>query len=747
MTEPSEFSNHGSNAGRIVFDGRPLPYRDGDSLLVAILRAGAHPTGGGCLCLGGDCPHCLATVDGVAYVRTCQVRARPGQVVESHPAGGYPPLPAPDRAGPETPARSRHCDVVVIGQGASGRAAADEARAAGKSVMTLESAEGQEAIGIYAGPLVVARTGAGMARIYPREEIVVACGAAEIQPAAPGNTLAGLVTARAAARLAAAGIDLGRVVAVGEPPEGLAVTQAAGTLIRFEGEKRVEAVVMRDDSGREIRTPCDTVSLGLGLHPRDALARMGHDLPVRAVGDAARPSDIPPCPEAGLVCPCAGVTTADLEAVWERGFEELELVKRATLAGTGTCQGSVCLPHIRSFLAARGETLQPPFTARPVTRQLTFAEIAAGAHHHPTPRTALDAEHRRLGAQMERVGGWWRPWRYGRPDDEYWAVREAVSLGDVSTLGKMLVTGPDALELLERLYPTRVATIKTGRSRYVLLLDERGYVLDDGLICKDGENRYTLTFTSGGATFAEMWVRDWAESWGLDVRLLNQTFSLGAINVTGPLTHELLRRAGFDNPLPYMGHTAADVAGIPCRIFRLSFTGELSYELHHQARDSVVLWRALSDLGADLGLRPHGIEALLRLRLEKGHILVGQDTDFDSTPRRLDHEWALRLDKADFVGKQAVLRTNKIPLDRQLVGFEIEGGGLPPIEGALIWREGRYAGYVTSSTYSPILGKSVMLGWLALEDGRLPDTVTIDGRPARRASTPFYDPEGSRART
>lgn len=758
---------------RFVFDGRPVEFRAGDSLLIALLRAGLRPIGGGCLCLGGDCPHCLGTVDGVAYVRTCQVLARPGQVIQSHPADGNPPLPV-DSGGPEVHARNMHCDVVVVGQGATGRAAAAAAIGAGKQVVTLDVADGQEVIGIYTGPLVVARTLAGMLHVHAREEVVVATGAAEIQPVVPGNQLSGIVTARAAARLAAAGVDLGRIVAVGTPPEGVdapkgaAAPEGAGTpvdvgapegagtavgvraqvvdgqLVRFEGATRVEAVVVRGRDGQEQRLPCDTVSVGLGFHPRDALLRMSNGLAVRAVGRAARDSDIPACPVSGTVCSCSGVSVDDLQAAWDRGFHEMELIKRATLAGTGTCQGGVCLPHLRSFLADRGAVLQPAFTARPVTRQLTLGEVAAGAYHHATPRTSLDAEHRRLGARMDRVGGWWRPWTYGNFLEEYWAVREGVSLGDVSTLGKMLVSGPGAVELLERLYPTRVSTIAPGRSRYVLLLNERGYVLDDGLISRDSETRFALTFTSGGASFAEMWVRDWAESWKLDVRILNQTMSLGAINVTGPLASELLARAGLDRPLGYMHHRQTTVAGVPCRVYRLSFTGELSYELHHPAAHSVRLWRRLLELGAHLGIRPHGLDTLLKLRLEKGHVIVGQDTDFDSTPRRLALEGAARLDKPDFVGRAAVLRTNKLPLDRQLVGLEMEGPA--PIEGALLWHGLEYAGYVTSSLLSPALGKVVMLGWLKLFDGELPAEVTIDGRPARRVPLPFYDKDGQRAR-
>ncbi len=737
---------------RLIVDGVPIAFSAGDTVLIAMLRAEQHPTGGGCLCLAGDCPHCLATVDGVAYVRTCQVAARPGMLVaRDHAAGGYPPLPLDVQPGPAVTARNLHCDVVVIGLGAAGQAATTAAQAAGQQVITLDAqpspAGGQEVIGIYPGPLVVARTATGMLHVHPRTEIIVATGAAEVHPVAPGNALAGIVTARAATQLAAAGIDLGHVVAIGTPPEGIAAQQVTGEIVRFEGTTRVEAVVIQDAQGNEQRLPCNTVSIGLGLYPRDALVRMGNGLPgitIRAVGDVTRPADIPACLKAGTVCACSGVQVEDLQFIWERGFHELELVKRATLAGTGTCQGAVCLPYLRSFLADKSEVLQPPFTARPVTRQLTMGEVAAGSHHQATPRTALDEEHRRLGAKLERVGGWWRPWHYGNGLAEYWAVREAVSVGDVSTLGKMQVSGPDALELLERLYPTKVATIKPGRARYVLLLDDRGYVLDDGLICRDSDTRFTLTFTSGGSTTAELWVRDWAEAWGLDVYIVNQTMALGAINVTGPLTTELLARAGLHTLPPYMGHTVATVAGVQCRIFRLSFTGELSYELHHSAADSATLWRRLLALGADLGIKPHGIETLLRLRLEKGHLIVGQDTDFDSTPRRIQHEWAVRMDKPDFVGKQAILRTNKLPLDRQLVAFEMAGGA--PLEGSVIYHNGTYAGYVTSSFASPILGKTVMLGWLRTFNDELPVEVTVDSRPARRVEPPFYDPESRRAR-
>ena len=757
------------STGQIRFEGRELEIVAGESLLLTLRRAGEQF--GGCLCLAGDCPHCLVTVDGVAYQRSCQVVARPGMEVARQPLGVRPPLPEGSATAASELVRHDFTEVVVIGQGESGQRAAAAARAAGREVVTLDARRGEEVVGIYPGPLVVARTAAGMRQIHlrslpgqPPAEIIIATGAAEIQPVAPGNQLAGIVTVRAAEQLLTAGIDGGRMVLVESAPEsaegisrlpGFTGRRITGRILRFEGAERVTAVVVAGADGTAERIGCDTVIVGLGWQPRDALARMGRGVSgveISVVGDAAMAAPLPEAPVAGVVCHCAGVTVDDLASVVGRGFDELELVKRATLAGTGTCQGGACLPHLRSFMAGSGATVPPPFTARPLTRQLTMGEAAAGAWHPPTPRTALDAEHRRLGARMERMGGWWRPWNYGGAAGEdrdavwreYEAVRHAVSLGDVSTLGKIIVSGPDALELLERLYPTRVATIRPGRMRYVLLLDDRGYVLDDGMICREAETRFLLTFTSGGATFAELWVRDWAEAFGLDVRIMNVTLSRGAINVTGPRAKELLARAGLIDPPEYLHYSEGEVAGVHCQIMRLSFTGEISYELHHDAADSVALWRRLLELGADLGVRPHGLEALLKLRLEKGHLIVGQDTDFDSTPRRLNHEWAVRLDKTDFVGKVAVQRTNRVPLNRQLVGFAMEGGA--PAEGAVIWHDGQYAGYVTSSTWSPALGRSVMLGWLNLSDGELPDRVTIGGRAAQRVATPFYDPEGGRAR-
>jgi glycine cleavage system aminomethyltransferase T len=739
------------DTARIVVDGRPMSFRGGDSVAIAILRSGETPAGGGTLCLTGDCGNCLAQVDGVAYVRTCQQEAYPGLSVVRHPRDGLPPLPSV--AGPDVTASPigrdvevlrAAIDVAVIGGGDSGREAAATAERAGKRVLVLDADQGDEVVGIYPGPLIVVRTPTLMLHVYAGE-IIVATGAAEIHPVAPGNDLEGILTARAAKRLHEAGVELGAAVAIGTPPDGVPCIPVAGQLIRFEGDERgrVRAVVTADDwIGAETTTPCDTAILGLGWAPRDILARMAGEARLSVVGPAAQPLPLPPAPTAGIVCACNGTTVDDLQAAWDHGFQEIELLKRSSLACLGTCQGAACLPQVRAWIAARTGEVPAPFTARPAARQITLAEAGADTTVDVFRRTPLHDEHLALGGRLDRFGNWWRPWHYGDPIAEYWAVREGASIGDVSTLGKLVVSGPDVVDFLERLYPCRIADIKPGRSRYALLLNERGHIMDDGMILRESDTRFVLTFTSGGAANAEMWVRDWIDEWRLDVRVLDRTMSLAAINVTGPLAGEVLRKAGLADPPRFLGHVHADVAGVPCHVMRLSFTGEASWELHHPVDRSVELWRALMSLGEEFGIRPHGLKALFGLRLEKGHVIVGMDTELDTTPRRVRMDWAARMDKPFFIGRAALARTEPLEDRRRLHGFTMDGDA--PVEGSPIWVDGRIVGHVSGSWQSPVLGKAVMLGWL--KQLPYPDRVEIDGREAVVATTPFYDPEGARAR-
>ena len=729
-----------AEAGRFVLDGRRLPYEPGDTVAIAIVRAGEHPKYGGTLCLAGDCGNCVAEVDGIAYVRTCQTPASDGLEVDRHPADGAPAWHEPQGEPAEIGVEREEADLVVIGAGRSGTAAAAEAKRSGRQVTQLDAAQGTEVVAVYAGPTLIARTPEGMLHIRAKE-VVVATGAAEIQPVCPGSGLAGLLTARAAAKLQAAGVEMPNAVAIGPAPEGVPCTPLTGELVRFEGEGRVSAVVTLED-GAERTTSCGTVILNLGRSPRDVLSRMGADLPMSVIGSAAEAFPLPPAPTAGIVCACAGIGVDDLQGVWDRGFNELELVKRASLAGTGTCQGAACMPHVRAWIAARTGAAPEPFTARPASRQITLGEAGADVHLDAFRRTPLHGEHLAVGAQMDRFGGWWRPWNYGDHLAEYRAVREAVSLGDVSTLGKFVVAGPDAVEFLQRLYPTDVSTIRVGRSRYALLLNERGHVIDDGMICREADDRFVLTFTTGGAGNAEMWMRDWMETWGLNVLLLDRTMSLAAINVTGPRAAELLARVGLADPPRFLQHVHTELGGMPVHVMRLSFTGEASWEIHHPVDRSVDLWRALLEVGEELGIRPHGLQALFALRLEKGHVIIGMDTELDTTPRRLGMDWAVNMDKPFFIGRDALARTASLPDQRRLVGLTMAGNA--PTEGTPIASRGEVLGHVTSSFASPALGQAVMLGWL--KRAPFPDQVEVDGRTAAVTAAPFYDPEGHRAR-
>ena len=300
-----------------------------------------------------------------------------------------------------------------------------------------------------------------------------------------------------------------------------------------------------------------------------------------------------------------------------------------------------------------------PFTARPASRQITLAEAAADVYVDAFRRTPLHDEHLALGARMDRFGGWWRPWHYGDAVAEYWAVREGVSIGDVCTLGKLVVSGPDVVELLERLYPCHVADIKPGRSRYALLLNERGHVMDDGMILRESETRFVLSFTSGGAANAEMWIRDWIDDVGPprprpgpdDVARRDQRHRAAR-------REPLLQRAGLADPPRFLGHVHADVAGVPVPRHApvVHRRGRLRAPPPGRSLGRAVA-RAHGRSARDLGIRPHGLQALFGLRLEKGHVIVGMDTELDTTPRRLGMDWAVRMEKPRFIGR-AVARAD-----------------------------------------------------------------------------------------
>jgi sarcosine oxidase subunit alpha len=318
---------------------------------------------------------------------------------------------------------------------------------------------------------------------------------------------------------------------------------------------------------------------------------------------------------------------------------------------------------------------------------------------------------------------------------------------DVGTLAKFLVSGRDATALVDRVFPCRVDDLEPGRARYLLALDEAGYVMDDGMLCALGDGAFVITSTSGGADGMEAWLRNWVDRLELHAHLVNRTSMLGAFNVAGPRARELLLSLGAEgiepDAMPHMTHREITVAGVPCHAIRVGFVGEVSFELHHPRSRGVELWDALLDAGAGLGIRPHGLDTLEVLRLEKGHPYLGQDTLPDDHPGKLGLGWAVAMDKPGFVGKVSLERMSSLPLERKLVGLEFDG---EPQRGVPLYADDRVVGRVTSCARSPALGREIGLGWLRAVDGRFPSDLRADGVIARVAHRVFYDPEGARLR-
>ena len=380
---------------------------------------------------------------------------------------------------------------------------------------------------------------------------------------------------------------------------------------------------------------------------------------------------------------------------------------------------------------------------------MPLGTLAAAVHPVIEKRTSLHDAHVAAGARMGWSGSWLRPFDYGDASDEYRAVRERVSVMDVGTLAKFLVAGPDATHLMEVAFPARFTDVAPGRSRYLLALDEAGYVFDDGLACALGEEGWYLTSTSGGADRMEAWLRDHADRRGLRAHVVDLTAERGAIVVAGPLARALLGEL-TDAPLdaeafPPLGVRELRVAGVPCGAIRSGFVGEVCFELHHPRSRGPELWAALVGEGAAFGLRPHGLDALEILRLEKGHLYVGQDTLPDDTPAKLGLDRAVAPGES-FAASRALERLAGLSIDRKLVGLEFDRGGAE-LRGVPLRIGGRILGRVTSAAWSPILERSIGLGWIRRDpDGGFPDTLHADRVTARVVPTPFLDPEGERLR-
>ncbi|WP_404362996.1 sarcosine oxidase subunit alpha family protein [Marinobacter sp.] len=472
------------------------------------------------------------------------------------------------------------------------------------------------------------------------------------------------------------------------------------------------------------------------------------------------------------------VTAAAIELATREGFESIEHVKRYTAMGFGTDQGklgningmAVVARCLKQSIAETGTTV-----FRPNYTPVAFGAIA-GPHRRelfdPERYTALHAWHVERGAKFEDVGQWKRPWYYPeRPDEtmhdavarECSAVREKVGVLDASTLGKIDIQGKDVREFLGRIYTNGWEKLAVGKARYGLMCKDDGMVMDDGVTTCLADNHFLMTTTTGGAARILEWLELWHQTeWPeLDVSFTSVTDHWATITVTGPEARNLLSEiSDIDldrDTFKFMEWREGEVAGVPARVYRISFTGELSYEINVQAHYAMHVWKKLFEHGDRYGLTPYGTETMHVLRAEKGFIIVGQETDGSVTPEDLGMQWCVGYNKPfSWIGKRALSRPDTRREDRkQMVGLKPVDRQVVLQEGAQIVLDPKQSipmamvGHVTSSYYSPTLGHGFALAVVKGGQKRMGERVYLpmaDGAThvAEIVSPVFYDPKGDR---
>jgi sarcosine oxidase subunit alpha len=449
----------------------------------------------------------------------------------------------------------------------------------------------------------------------------------------------------------------------------------------------------------------------------------------------------------------------------QEGFDNIELLKRYTTVGMGPSQGkhsNMNALRILAQITGKSPDEIGTTTARPFFHPVPLSHLA-GRSFAPERRTPLHSRHEALGAKFMRAGQWQRPEYYARSrhsrsdciQREAIAVRQQVGMIDVGTLGKLEIRGPQAAEFLERVYTGRYANLKVGMSRYALMLDETGVVIDDGVVARLGQDHFYFTTTTSGAAQIYRELTRWNLIWQLDCGIVNLTGARSAINLAGPQARTVLAQLTdcdlSSAAFPYLAVREAIVARISVLLLRVGFVGEWGYEIHVAAESAPALWDALMAAGLAHGITPFGVEAQRLLRLEKGHLIVGQDTDALTTPREAGLTWAVKSDKPFFIGQRSLEILAKQPIQQKMVGFRLDPAfqATPPQECNLVIEQGEIAGRVTSIAYSPTLNQSIGLAYVA------PEMTTPNHRFSIRLSngemvtaivtaTPFYDPDNQR---
>jgi sarcosine oxidase subunit alpha len=470
------------------------------------------------------------------------------------------------------------------------------------------------------------------------------------------------------------------------------------------------------------------------------------------------------------------VSAADILLAAREGFESVEHVKRYTAMGFGTDQGKLGNINGMAILAgALGKSIAETGTTtfRPNYTPVSFGSFAGrelGDLFEPIRKTCVHEWHVENGAAFEDVGNWKRPWYYPKQGEdrhaavvrECLAVRNEVGILDASTLGKIDIQGPDAAQLLNWVYTNAWSKLEVGRCRYGLMLDENGMVFDDGVTVRLSEQRYLMTTTTGGAARVLTWLERWLQTgWpNLKVRLASVTDHWATFAVAGPKSRKVLQMVcsdiDFTNAaFPFMSYREGTVAGVKARVMRISFSGELAYEVNVPANLGRAVWEALMAAGAGFGITPYGTQTMHVLRAEKGYIIVGQDTDGSLTPFDLGMGGLVAKSK-DFLGKRSLTRSDTAREGRkQFVGLLSDDASCVIPEGSQVVAgpfSGDMApmlGHVTSSYYSPVLQRSIALALIKGGFDRMGQRVTIplaSGKQiaAKIASPLFYDTEGAR---
>ncbi|RLL71846.1 sarcosine oxidase subunit alpha family protein [Paenirhodobacter hankyongi] len=471
------------------------------------------------------------------------------------------------------------------------------------------------------------------------------------------------------------------------------------------------------------------------------------------------------------------VKVSDVQLAAREGYTSVEHTKRYTTLGMASDQGKLSNINGLAILSdALGQAIPQTGTTtfRPPYTPISFGAVAAeakGEIFQPLRRTPMHGWHEAKGAHWEPVGLWRRPYCYPRSGEshrdavnrEITNTRTNVGLLDASTLGKIVVKGPDAGRFLDMLYTGMMSTLPVGKCRYGIMCNENGFLMDDGVVVRLSEDSWLCHTTSGGAEHIHAWMEDWlqCEWWDWKVYTANLTEQYAQVAVVGPKARAVLEKLGgmdvSKEALPFMSLAEGTLGGFPARVFRISFSGELSYEIAVPANMGLAFWEALNAAGAEFGAMPYGTEALHVMRAEKGFIMIGDETDGTVIPQDLNLGWAISKKKDDYLGKRAQARVEMARPDRwRLVGLEtIDGTVLP--DGVYAVAEGHNAngqrntqGRVTSTYWSPTLKKGIAMGLVVNGPERMGEVLDFPGdgggvHKVKIVDPCFYDKEGEKA--